>query len=788
MYPISSAVAALFAAEQAQVLRITGTDANSNAISITQSDVMQNGFSIDRYSSNGTRIELGTAISAQMSLRLNNRDGRFDGIAFEGTELFVEIGISDWGNWSENPAVVGEFYVGEQTVTPATQGEITYIPCGYYTVDEQKRQGSTISLVALDRMMRLESTPPTLMPWTDHSDNYIADHNGNVLFFNASLSLPCTVAQLVRQICKRCYITLVDNLNSLPNYNYAVSSTVDAVQTSTYRSIIQWCAQIMGACAFMDWDGKLRFKWYSSADYTCNTTNRFTGELNANDITVTGVKYTTVDNVTYLAGTDAYSLDISSNYLITGNPSTLLANLYNTVGSFTYRPFTATVTSAPYLYPTDIITYVDNGGTSHNCILTNVNTTANGHTALAGQGETETVNNYAPPSSLTVAQAAELKKVANQATQQINAVSTQTNQAIQNLDNSLTQQEIFDRLTADGTALGMKLEEPIQSLGADVVKQLFFDGTYVDRGVIADKSGQNYWILDDSNNSGLFVTRKGIIGGFTLEDGSLEYSNDDGDSSYLSTNGIGYLKKYDFEYNELPLTVYRSISLTDHNIVFCNDDTLADTTAEIYFAPGYGESDGTAIVRSSYLTFNLTNRDATSKDLLNIFLPYGESYGEVNIADDGWVGRNLHVENNLTVYGTKSRIVETDQYSDRLLYCYETPSPLFGDVGEGVIADDGKCYVWLDPVFADTISTDQYQVFLQKYGDGDCWVAERHPGYFVVAGTAGLAFGWELKAKQKDFDQKRLDLADKQFTPATFNYGAYAAQHIEDLQKARESA
>lgn len=112
---------------------------------------------------------------------------------------------------------------------------------------------------------------------------------------------------------------------------------------------------------------------------------------------------------------------------------------------------------------------------------------------------------------------------------------------------------------------------------------------------------------------------------------------------------------------------------------------------------------------------------------------------------------------NLSVSGTKNRIVDVDQYGKRLLYCYETPSPLFGDLGEGVIGEDGSAYIWLDPIFAKTISTENYQVFLQKYGEGDCWVAERKGSYFLVRGTAGLAFGWELKAKQADYDQRRLD-------------------------------
>lgn len=152
------------------------------------------------------------------------------------------------------------------------------------------------------------------------------------------------------------------------------------------------------------------------------------------------------------------------------------------------------------------------------------------------------------------------------------------------------------------------------------------------------------------------------------------------------------------------------------------------------------------------------------------------------------VSHNAGVNGNLTVSGTKNRLVKTKDYGERLLYSYETPSPMFGDVGEGEIGEDGAAYVWLDPIFAETITTDSYQVFLQKYGPGECYVAERKPGFFVVSGTPGLAFGWELKAKQADFDQRRIDTPQNVNAGNTTNYGGNAADYIESIMKGRVNA
>lgn len=123
--------------------------------------------------------------------------------------------------------------------------------------------------------------------------------------------------------------------------------------------------------------------------------------------------------------------------------------------------------------------------------------------------------------------------------------------------------------------------------------------------------------------------------------------------------------------------------------------------------------------------------------------------------------------------GTKSRIAETENYDDRALYCYETPTPLFGDIGEAQLDEEGICYVDIDDIFSETIaSRAEYQVFLQKEGEGDCWIADKQSRYFVIQGTPDLKVAWELKAKQKDYENYRLeqtglDLDEYVFSPDT---------------------
>lgn len=126
--------------------------------------------------------------------------------------------------------------------------------------------------------------------------------------------------------------------------------------------------------------------------------------------------------------------------------------------------------------------------------------------------------------------------------------------------------------------------------------------------------------------------------------------------------------------------------------------------------------------------------------------------------------------------GSKHRVVRTQDYGERLLCCYETPSPMFGDVGAAQTDETGKCLIFIDEKFAQTIDLEYlYDVFLTKYGPGDCYVSERTPSYFVVKGTKNLKFAWEVKTIQRDYENLRLEAhtREKDDTDYIYDVSAY---------------
>lgn len=138
------------------------------------------------------------------------------------------------------------------------------------------------------------------------------------------------------------------------------------------------------------------------------------------------------------------------------------------------------------------------------------------------------------------------------------------------------------------------------------------------------------------------------------------------------------------------------------------------------------------------------------------------------------------IEGDLFVFGEKDRVVQTSLGRVKMA-AYETTTPMFGDIGSGIIGEDGKCYISIDSIFAETVNVDcEYQVFLQSYGCGSVWVECRTSGYFVVSGDPGTEFCWEIKGRQAGYEQNRTDiLGNAGKAMETVNYAVEAQKHIQ---------
>ena len=378
--------------KQTALIEVT---AGSKTFTITDADIIQGGLKIDRYCVTNSKIEVGSAVASELSLKLRNYDGKFNDVSFEGAVLNVKIGIH-----AANTSELGKFILGKSVLGFAkglgnfilgtgrlgdysVDTEIYWVPCGLFIVDTPPRKLSTISISALDYMV-------------------LFDREVNA----SALSFPIHVDALIQKICSICNVTLATDVSVLPNHYFSIGGLPDTNQKLTYRQLLQWRAQLTGTCAFMDGSGRLVLKWYEQTGVTITASERYSSDMLENDITITG--FTCVDGKgnTYLSGTADYTLDLSDCGFLTNAYEGVLKELQTARGGFAYRPYSATIKSAPYLFPLDMIRYKDKDGVVHDTIVTNVALALNCNTAISGAGETVTSSSYAQSTSGVTSQQA----------------------------------------------------------------------------------------------------------------------------------------------------------------------------------------------------------------------------------------------------------------------------------------------------------------------------------------------------------------------------------------------
>lgn len=133
---------------------------------------------------------------------------------------------------------------------------------------------------------------------------------------------------------------------------------------------------------------------------------------------------------------------------------------------------------------------------------------------------------------------------------------------------------------------------------------------------------------------------------------------------------------------------------------------------------------------------------------------YPQTYNGVNYM---LVTTNLMVNGNFSVSGSKNRIVRTDNYGSLALSAMESTYCVFSDLGSGIIDESGRCYVFVDPDFVETIDLiHDYQVFITPTSEGKIEWIEKKNDHFIVHGESGTTFDWIIYARQKGYTNDRL--------------------------------
>ena len=271
-------------------------------------------------------------------------------------------------------------------------------------------------------------------------------------------------------------------------------------------------------------------------------------------------------------------------------------------------------------------------------------------------------------------------------------------------------------------------------------------GVYGEKG----KDGQDGKDASDMTQLEIFnkLTNNGETQGLYLYNNKVYLNASYIDTGYLAGWGVGYKKlSANGTYGEVTLDASAG-------------EIYSETNTGAY-VPGYGTLYGTRIrginlytgtVHASSVSVNTSvSADSVSASKKVTAGTHIEASG--HFYSKG-TGTDLA---DLSVRGTKKRILPTKNYGTQAFYCYEMASPMFGDIGEASISEDGTCLIDIDDIFQESTNVGiEYYVFLQKEGDGDCWVDKKEQTYFIVKGTPGLKFAFEIKARQADYEHMRF--------------------------------
>ena len=337
MYPISNDILERFQNEQPQFARLTFN--STTPLVIGNSRIKQGGLNINRFCGTG----VGNTASAEATIVLDNHDDEYESFSFVGKEVFIEVGVED------------------------ANEVIQYEPIGYFGIDESPRKLSQIRITALDRMMWFEKE----IDWT-------------------RLSFPCTVTDLLVDICTECGVPWTPVV--LTNGSYNITETPSVAET--YRDLLGYICEVTGTNAYFDASGELVLDWFSSSSgFTLTTENRRNSDISEEAVVITGVVVET-ETEKYVSGSDAYPITVSMNPLITHDYQSVADSLKNKFYHFTYKPFSTTALPYPHLFPMDGGTYVDKNGNNIHINLTDWTFKLNGYTELRGKGESSVQKGY----------------------------------------------------------------------------------------------------------------------------------------------------------------------------------------------------------------------------------------------------------------------------------------------------------------------------------------------------------------------------------------------------------
>lgn len=521
-------------------------------------------------------------------------------------------------------------------------------------------------------------------------------------------------------------------------------------------------------------------------------------KIDTDDIVITGIQtvYTEEDKEkTILVGEEGYVLKIE-NPLIYGKEQEVLQYISENLIGSTFRQFEGDHISYPLAEFMDAAIVVDRSGNIYNSFITDVDFAFLGMTTFKNSAEPVLRNRMSrPPSNAEVIRQTK-KLVAYEKTEREKAIA-QLQEALENssgmyvttktqLDKStiyyahnkptLEESNIVWKYTAEAIAAstdgGKTYPYGFTVTGDMITKILNTEGinaSWINTGafVVKDNNGNIIFSADVDTKRVTFVNGYFDATGAHFIDGffSGKVTGSEISGSKISTQNTNGSEVILLEKGRMTFYSEPDASLDDEDIsgYIQPGTTYAPVGNEEYEFPCIKfQSTEWAVLElwaGNDKVMQAIPTDDFSDVAARIFFPqYVDVQKSLEVYQDMIVGMGLYVDGDFYCYGSKDRVVKTENYGDRGMNAFETAEPYFSDIGSGIIDDSGKAVIEFESIFSETIETDiPYQVFITPTSELNCRCVEKECCRFTMSGDPGATFDYMICAKQKGYANTRLE-------------------------------
>ncbi len=820
------------------------TLASGTVLHLTNKEIWSGGFYIeDAVSPDDSFQALGSTIINAATLIVNNMDENYSDYDFTGAKVVLYLGmnLNDDGTTRLEKIKMGTFTVDE----PLYNGGTITLEClDYMEQFDRPYSGSSLAYPAtLDQIVRNACTKcgVSLNTYDFPHKDYVVQKRpeDDALTYREVIAWAATIAGCFARCNKDGKLelkwfdqtTLEARSEGLDGGIFDTSKPYSSGVTADGGTFNPWSVGYAHDEGTFEDEKDLHY-----------ITSLYSQNISIDDVVITGIRITlevetdtSSETKIYTSGKTGYMIDISGNEFITVDTAQQIANwLGEQLIGLTFRKASVEHANNPSIEAGDIALLWDRKGREYPILITYTGFSVGGTQSTISAAETPSRNSATRYNQATKSyvdarklmnhektnREAQLEELADKLAESsglYSTVETTSSGSIYYLHNmpKLDDSNIVWKMTTSAWGVstnGGKTWNAGMTVDGDAITRILsavgVDADWITTGIISDASGKNSWNL----NTGLFSMTDGTIklgDDFSVTSkGKLTTKN--ADITGKITANTGKIGQFTISDSALAYTgTSEAIRLTDGGIRSWELVKSAIDGYENYGAVRIGEGrirfyGGKSVNPSTYAGSITAGKkyygsgDSAYIDEVTITDKNDSACFRLSTSSIDLTKHDVRVLQDLWVYGEKSRIAKTEDFGDRAFYCYESPSPMFGDIGEAVIAEDGIAYIDIDPIFGQAVNTGNYQVFLQKYGEGDLYVSNRFSTYFSVLGTPGLRFGWEIKAKQAGYDQLRLSekfdsisINEKDFSVevlsliSSSDLGDEAAEYIQEITEGR---